>query len=73
MSNNVRTKLELLNDGPSTPRKQSRRRKPSKKKEQVQELNIQEIEALEAQLADANQKLAEALNDPKSTDKSVFA
>ena len=48
MSNNVRTKLELLNDGPSMPKKQSKKRKPSKKKEQVQEPNIQEIEALEA-------------------------
>ena len=47
MSNNVRTKLELSEDGPNMPRKQSRRRKPSKKKEPVQELSIAEVERVD--------------------------
>ena len=48
MSNNVRTKLELLENGPSMPRKQSRKRKPSKKKEQVLESKIKEVNDVEA-------------------------
>jgi len=47
MSNNVRTKLELLENGPSMPRKQSRKRKPSKKKEQVLESKIKEVDDVE--------------------------
>ena len=47
MSNNVRTKLELLENGPSMPRKQSKKRRPYKKKEQEQELNIQGIDDIE--------------------------
>jgi len=48
MKNNVRTKLELSESGQLTPRKQSRRRKPSKKKEQVQEPKIQEVSNIES-------------------------
>ena len=48
MSNNVRTKLELLENGPSMPRKQSRKRKPSKKKEQVLESKVKEVNDVEA-------------------------
>ena len=48
MSNNVRTKLELLNDGLSTQKRRYKKRKPSKKKEQVQEPKIQELDAIEA-------------------------
>ena len=47
MSNNVRTRLELSENGPSTPRKQSKRRKPSKKKERVEEPKIQEVSDIE--------------------------
>ena len=42
MKNNVRTKLELLNDGPSMRRKQSRKRKPSKKAESEQKPKVLE-------------------------------
>ena len=48
MKNNVRTKLELSESGQLMPRKQSRKRKPSKKKEQVQEPKIQEVADIEA-------------------------
>jgi hypothetical protein len=44
MSNNVRTKLELSENGLSTPRKQSKKRKPLKKKELVQESSTVEVE-----------------------------
>ena len=46
MKDNVRTKLELLENGPSMPRKQSKRRKRSKKVESEQEhkVNIEPIE-----------------------------
>jgi hypothetical protein len=47
MSNNVRTKLELSENGLSTPRRQSKRRKPSKKKEQVQELSVVKVERVD--------------------------
>ena len=47
MSNNVRTKLELSENGLSTPRRQSKRRKPSKKKEQVQEPSVVEVERVD--------------------------
>ena len=47
MSNNVRTRLELSENGRVTPRKQSRKRKPSKKKERVQEPKIQEVSDVE--------------------------
>ena len=40
MNDNVRTRLELLNDGPNMPRKQSRKRKPSKKVELEQESKL---------------------------------
>ena len=47
MSDNVRTRLELLNDGPNMPRKQSRKRKPSKKVELEQEPKIvDDVEAI---------------------------
>ena len=47
MSDNVRTRLELLNDGPNMPRKQSRKRKPSKKVESEQEPKIaDDVEAV---------------------------
>ena len=46
MSNNVRTKLELLNDGPNMQRKQSKKRKPSKKAEQEQK-NLKIIDDIE--------------------------
>ena len=47
MNDNVRTRLELLNDGPSMPRKQSRKRKPSKKVELEQEPKIvDDVEAI---------------------------
>ena len=47
MSDNVRTKLELLNDGPNMPRKQSRKRKPSKKVELEQEHKVvDDVEAV---------------------------
>ncbi len=44
MNNNVRTKLELLENGPSMPRKQSKKRKAYKKKEQEQEPKVNIIE-----------------------------
>ena len=46
MNDIVRTKLELLENGPSMPRKQSKRRKRSKKVESEQELkvNIEPVE-----------------------------
>ena len=47
MSNNVRTKLELSENGLSMPRRQSKKRKPSKKKEQVQEPSIVEVERVD--------------------------
>ena len=47
MSNNVRTKLELSENGLSTPRRQSKRRKPSKKKEQVQEPSVVKVERVD--------------------------
>src|SRR5210317_1545795 len=43
MSNNVRTRLELSENGPSTPRRQSKKRKPSKKKQRVQEPRIEAV------------------------------
>ena len=46
MSNNVRTKLELSENGLSMPRKQSKRRKPSKKKDSVQKPSVVEVEHL---------------------------
>ena len=47
MNDNVRTRLELLNDGPNMPRKQSRKRKPSKKVESEQKPSIvHDVEAL---------------------------
>jgi len=48
MSNNVRTKLELLENGLSTPRKQSKRRKRLKKVEPEQKPKIQEVSEVEA-------------------------
>ena len=47
MSNNVRTKLELSENGLSTPRRQSKRRKPSNKKEQVQEPSVVKVERVD--------------------------
>ena len=47
MSNNVRTKLELSENGLSMPRKQSKRRKPSKKKDSVQKPSVVEIERVD--------------------------
>ena len=47
MSNNVRTKLELSENGLSTPRKQSRRRKPSRKKDSVQKSKLVEVERVD--------------------------
>jgi hypothetical protein len=47
MSNNVRTKLELSENGLSTPRRQSKKRKPSKKKEQVQEPSVVKVERVD--------------------------
>jgi len=47
MSNNVRTKLELLENGPSMPRKQSKRRKRLKKDEPEQKHNIEEVSDIE--------------------------
>ena len=44
MSNNGRTKLELSEKGLSTHRRQSKRRKPAKKKEQVQEPSVIKVE-----------------------------
>ena len=40
MNDNVRTKLELLENGPSMPRKQSKKRKRLKKVESEQELKV---------------------------------
>ena len=45
MNDNVRTRLELLNDGPNMPRRQSKRRKTSKKAELEQKPNL--VEAIE--------------------------
>ena len=47
MSNNVRTKLELSENGLSMPRKQSKRRKPSKKKDSVQKPSVVEVERVD--------------------------
>jgi hypothetical protein len=47
MSNNVRTKLELSENGLSMPRRQSKRRKPSKKKDSVQKPSVVEVERLD--------------------------
>ena len=47
MSNNVRTKLELSENGLSMPRKQSKKQKPSKKKELVQESSTIEVERVD--------------------------
>ena len=44
MKNNVRTKLELLENGPSMPRKQSKKRGPYKKKEQEQKSTSKVVE-----------------------------
>jgi hypothetical protein len=48
MKDNVRTKLELSESGLSTPKRRYKRRKPLKKKEQVQEPKIQEVSNIEA-------------------------
>ena len=47
MSNNVRTKLELLENGPSMPRKQSKKRKRLKKVEQEQKPRVKIIDDVE--------------------------
>ena len=47
MSNNVRTKLELLENGPSMPRKQSKKRKRLKKAEQEQKPKVKIIDDIE--------------------------
>ena len=44
MKDNVRTKLELLENGPSMPRKQSKKRGPYKKKEQEQKSTSKVVE-----------------------------
>jgi hypothetical protein len=48
MKDNVRTKLELSESGLSMPKRRYKRRKPLKKKEQVQEPKIQEVSEIEA-------------------------
>ena len=48
MNDNVRTKLELLNDGPSMPRRQSKKRKPLKKVESEQEPKTQSVDEIES-------------------------
>src|SRR5210317_942612 len=48
MKDNVRTKLELSESGLSTQKRRYKRRKPLKKKEQVQEPKIQEVSDVEA-------------------------
>ncbi len=48
MNDNVRTKLELSENGLSTLKKRSRKRRPLKKKEQVQEPSIREVDDVEA-------------------------
>ena len=47
MSNNVRTKLELLENGPSMPRKQSKKQKRLKKAEQEQKPKVKIVDDIE--------------------------
>ena len=48
MKDSVRTRLELSESGLSTQKRRYKKRKPLKKKEQVQEPKIQEVSEIEA-------------------------